>query len=89
LDVFQEGTTVIKVGEKYKFINKQGQIFTSGFDFVRAFDRGVAVVLVGKKYGLIDKQGKFIISPQSEQELKPYVGRGGILMDLSIVKASW
>jgi hypothetical protein len=82
LDVFNEGTTVIVVGEKYKFINKQGQVFTSGFDFVRGFDRGVAVVSVGGKYGLIDKQGEFIISPQSEQELDPYVGRGGILVEL-------
>lgn len=83
LDVFNEGTTVIVVGEKYKFINKQGQVFTSGFDFVRGFDRGVAVVSVGKKYGLIDRQGEFIISPQSEQELYPYVDRRGILVELN------
>jgi hypothetical protein len=79
-DVFHEGAAPVKVGEKYRFINKQGKFFTSSFDSVTAFDRGVAVVSVNSKYGLVNKQGKFIIPPQFDKEPSVYHGRDGMLV---------
>jgi WG containing repeat len=79
-EVFHEGAAPVKVGGKYRFINKQGQFFTSSFDSVTAFDRGVAVVSVNSKYGLINKQGKFIIPLQFDKAPDVYHDRGGILV---------
>jgi hypothetical protein len=79
-EVFHEGAAPVKVGEKYRFINKRGKFFTSSFDFVEAFNRGVAVVSVNSKYGSIDKQGKFIIPPQFDKAPDLYHGRDGMLV---------
>jgi hypothetical protein len=81
-DMFYEGTALIDVGKKVRFINKQGQFITPAFDFARRFDRGVAIVMVGKKYGLINKQGKFIISPQFKEEPRGNFTSGGMLVKI-------
>jgi WG containing repeat len=77
---FREGAALIRVGEKERFINKQGEFFTPAFDFTRPFNKGVAVVMVNNKYGLINKQGKFIISPQFAEEPRGNFTQGGMLV---------
>jgi hypothetical protein len=79
---FYAGTALIEVGNKVRFINKQGQFITPAFDFARGFDRGVAIVMVGNKYGLINQQGKFIISPQFKEEPRGNFSSGGMLVKI-------
>jgi WG containing repeat len=79
---FYAGTALIEVGNKVRFINKQGQFITPAFDFARGFDRGVAIVMIGNKYGLINQQGKFIISPQFKEEPRGNFSSGGMLVKI-------
>lgn len=82
---FYDGIALINVGNKVRFINKQGKFITPGFDYARVFDQGVAVVMVNKKFGLINKQGKFIVSPRFTEEPDSYFdfNQGGMLVKVN------
>src|ERR1039458_3116755 len=54
---------VIKVCDKYGFINKAGKmIINPQFDNAHDFNDDLAVVKLGNKWGFIDKKGKIVIN---------------------------
>jgi WG containing repeat len=78
---FHEGAAIIKIDDKYGFVNRQGKLFTStNFDFARPFNQGVAVVIIDGKYGLINQRGRFIISPQLTEAPMGDFAEGGLLV---------
>ena len=59
------GIARVKIGDKYRFINKQGQ-FITGLEFDNAgdFKSGVARVKVGDLWGLINDKGEYVVEPK-------------------------
>ncbi len=64
LSTFSEGLAGIKTGDKWGFIDRQGdQIIPPTFDNIYPFSEGLAAVAIQGKYGFIDRQGKIVIPP--------------------------
>lgn len=69
--VFSEGLVSVKVGEKWGYLNKKGEMaITPQFDYVSPFNEGLAAVAVHNKekdevlIGYIDTDGKVVINYQ-------------------------
>ena len=53
---FSEGLTCVGIGDRYGYINKEGQyVVNPQFDGARFFSEGLAPVKIGDKYGYISK----------------------------------
>lgn len=66
---FAEGLALVKVGNKWNYIDKTGKItFDTPFEFAKSFSNGYALFhqKVGNEFksGYIDKTGKVVITPQ-------------------------
>lgn len=62
-----KGTTFVKVGGKYRLIDRAGQfVGSTSYDDMHLFRDGFAQVKVAGKWGLIDEQGKMAIAPSFE-----------------------
>ena len=60
---FSEGLAAVKMGDRYGFINKQGQyVANPQFDIASSFSEGLAAVKIGDRYGYINKQGQYVIN---------------------------
>lgn len=60
---FSEGLAIVRVGNKYGYINPDGKLVIplTDYDNVYPFSEGYARVLKGKKFGFIDKAGRLVI----------------------------
>lgn len=63
VSVFKNGYVVVKKGEKYGIIDKEGkQLVPLDYDYMWMSDNGThTVVAKGDKYGVIDKEGKIVL----------------------------
>jgi hypothetical protein len=62
---FSEGLAGVKVGDKWGYVDKTGEIVVSPqFDEARKFSEGLAAVFIGCRWGYIDRTGNFVIKPQ-------------------------
>lgn len=69
---FSEGLALVKVNQKYGFVDKEGNISISPqFDYAEPFSEGLALVVIDKsdenstkKYGFIDRSGNLVIPTQ-------------------------
>ncbi|QZY57530.1 WG repeat-containing protein [Crassaminicella profunda] len=53
---------MIKLDDKYGFINKEGKlIIKAEYDKVRSFSEGLAPVKINGRWGYIDKNGEKIL----------------------------
>jgi hypothetical protein len=59
---FSEGLATFRIGNKWGFVNKRGEIVVDPqFESAVSFSGGLAIVeLGGGKWGYIDKKGKFV-----------------------------
>ena len=61
---FSEGFAAVKVGNKWGFMNRNGEYsIPPKFDEVGFFSEGLAAVKVGIKWGFVDGKGKWVIPP--------------------------
>ena len=75
---FNEDLAVVKMGEKYGYINKISQIVIPfQYDYADTFSQGLAVVKMGEKYGYINKIGQIVIPFQYDMA---FVFRDGLAM---------
>jgi len=59
---FREGMAAVKIGDKWGFINEDGQVVIAPiYDDASNFFDGLAVVKIGSKWGYIDKTGQVVI----------------------------
>jgi hypothetical protein len=62
---FSEGLTVIKVNDKYGYMDKTGsQVIKPQFDKAGLFSEGYAKVMINGKWGYINKSGEVVIQPK-------------------------
>lgn len=64
---FKEGLAVVKVGDKYGYINKEGRlVIQPKFYTANNYSEGLAAFMYGddSKFGFIDKKGNVVIQPQ-------------------------
>ncbi len=62
---FSDGLAVIEIGNKYGYMNTQGQIVIAPqFEQADDFSEGLAAVSIHGKWGYIDKSGDIVISPK-------------------------
>lgn len=63
---FSEGLALVKIGDRYGFINKEGQyVVNPQFDNAGIrFSEGLVHVIIGDKWGYINKEGQVVIKPQ-------------------------
>ena len=65
LGKFTEGRALVKLGEKWGFIDKTGKlVIPPQFEKAGGFSEGLAPVQRGEKWGFIDRTGKMVIEPQ-------------------------
>lgn len=77
-----DGLAIIKVGDKYGYINKEGSIIIKAqFDDAKQFCNGLAIVCVDNKYGAIDTKGKYIISPKYDSMSDFSCGLSAVSLD--------
>jgi hypothetical protein len=51
---FREGLAPVRIGDKYRYINKQGkEVISPQFDYADRFNEGLAAVQVNGKWGHI------------------------------------
>ena len=68
---FSEGLAGVKIGDKWGYINKTGEIvIPPQFEGAKKFSEGLAAVQVGCLWGYVDKTGTFIIKPQFRYALE-------------------
>jgi hypothetical protein len=73
---------LIKVGDKYGFINSRGKmIIEPMFEDGRDFKEEVACVKMSGKWGIIDKSGKFLITTHLDEVTLFYEGLSRIKID--------
>ncbi len=61
---FSEGLCAVKKGDKWGFVDKNGQIVISpAYDKASFFQEGLASVQIDKMWGAIDRNGKMVIKP--------------------------
>lgn len=62
---FHNGLAAVKIGNKWGFINKTGQVVIDPqFDMVSSFYEGVAAIAIENMVGYIDTKGKMVIEPR-------------------------
>lgn len=62
---FSEGLALIKVGNKYGYINSSGNFaIQPQYDAADSFSNGLAMVKIGDKYGYINLSGNLAIEPK-------------------------
>jgi parvulin-like peptidyl-prolyl isomerase len=65
---FERGMALVQVGDKYGYINPQGQmVIAPQYDFAWDFYRDdLAIIMIDGKQGFINKQGQVVVQPQYE-----------------------
>ena len=62
---FSEGLALVKIGDKYGYINKEGQyVINPQFNSALSFSEGLAAVGIGGKGGYINREGQLVIKLQ-------------------------
>ena len=73
---FSEGLASVKIGNKYGYIDKTGQVaIKPQFDEVEEFSEGLASVKIGDKYsyGYIDKSGQMVMNYGLKFQLRIFI----------------
>ncbi|MBA3662791.1 MAG: WG repeat-containing protein [Bacteroidetes bacterium] len=64
---FQNGISAVKQGNKWMFINRQGQVISGGYEEVNELSNQVYVVKINNKYGAINHVGQVIIESRFQK----------------------
>jgi hypothetical protein len=76
---FQEGLAAIQIGNRWGFINTQGQVtIQPEFEATFNFSEGLSLVFKNEKYGFITPAGDWRISPQFESASDFHDGRARV-----------
>lgn len=79
IDSFADGLALAKVGEKYGYLDTNGnEVIEPQFEDAKSFSQGLAAARDGGKWGYIDTRGNWAIAPQFD-------GAGPFSQDLAIV----
>ncbi len=57
---FHNGIAKVRIGNKWGYINKQGDLITDLFDEISDFEDGIAITRQGNKYAIINQDGQVI-----------------------------
>ena len=85
VEPFAEGFAAVKQGDKWGFVNRQGQVcINPTFQDVRSFSGGFAAAQTIDQWGFLDRSGNWAIKPQFENAMSFFEGRAAVSMNHKI-----
>ena len=68
---FHEGLAAVRIGDKYGYIDRSGQVLIAPrFDYAQIFSEGLARIVMNRRSGYIDKTGTIVIAPRFHKAFK-------------------